>query len=146
MIIPLEGFQSYAESCKDRIKVLQKKAVRIIDRANYNANTAPIFKKLKILRIDDIIDLELAKLSYRFVKKDLPSPISSLFTENAFNHNYNTRFKNNPRAPRHRTSILNKSFLNRSQTVWSKLDTSIRNSTKCTTLKSQFVKLKLNLY
>ncbi len=29
----------------NRIKVLQKKAVRIIDHACYNANTAPIFKK-----------------------------------------------------------------------------------------------------
>ena len=37
----------------NRIKVLQKKAIRIIVRACYNANTAPIFKKLKILHIDD---------------------------------------------------------------------------------------------
>ncbi len=70
----------------NRLKVLQRKAVRIIYGASCNSNTAPIFKKLDILRIDDMIDLEVAKLSFRFINKELPRPISILFTPKDHGH------------------------------------------------------------
>ena len=93
-----------------------------------------------------MIELDLAKLSYRFVKKELPLPITRLFTANVFNHNYNTRARNDPRAPRHHSSKLHKSFLNKSQSVWSKLDTAMKNSKKFETLKNLFVKSRTSQY
>ena len=130
----------------NRLKVLQKKAVRIIYGASYNANTAPIFKKLDILRIDDMIDLEVAKLSFRFINKELPCPISTLFTPNSFNHTYNTRGRNYPRVSRHNTSIYHKSFLNRSPTIWSTLDASIRSIAKLNSFKNRFARLRISTY
>ena len=55
--------------------------------AKYNDNTAPIFKKLNILCMEDLIELELVKLSFQFVKNKLPPPIMALFIPNAY-HNY----------------------------------------------------------
>ncbi len=51
----------------NRVKVLQKKALRTIDHAKYNANSSNLSKKTKILLIDDLIELELAKISHRYV-------------------------------------------------------------------------------
>ncbi len=77
-----------------------------------------------------MIDLEVAKLSLRFVNNELPLPIRDLFTPNAFNHNYNTRARNEPRIARHRTRVFHKSFLIRSKTVWSALVTHVKRASK----------------
>ncbi len=130
----------------NRLKVLQKKAVRVIAKACYNANSAPLFKKLQILRISDMIDLEVAKLSFRFVNNELPLPIRDLFTPNAFNHNYNTRARNEPRIARHRTSLFHKSFLIRSQTVWSALVTHVKRASKFNSFRNMFTKLRISKY
>ncbi len=130
----------------NRLKVLQKKAIRVIGKACYNANTAPIFKKLQILRISDMIDLEVAKVSFRYVYNELPLPIRGLFTLNAFNHGYNTRARNEPRIARHRTSVFHKSFLIRSQTVWSALQMSIKRTTKFTSFRNLFIKQRISSY
>ena len=37
-----------------RIRVLQKKAIRIISLSKYNAHTETIFKRLNLLKVDDI--------------------------------------------------------------------------------------------
>ncbi len=129
-----------------RLKTLQKKAIRIIAKVKWNANTAPIFKKLNILCIDDMIELELAKLSFRYVKNKLPPPIRALFTPNAYNHNYNTRARNDPRVSKHHYSAFHKSFLIRSPTIWSHLGTTIKNVTTIKAFKNNFVKMKLSRY
>ena len=51
---------------------LQKKAVRVIVNANYNAHADPIFKRLNILKVDDIAVSKLYKFYYRYTKKTLP--------------------------------------------------------------------------
>ncbi len=107
------------------LQILQKKAVRALVGATYNANTSPIFKKLEILRISDLIDLEQAKLSYKFVHNELPPGISKLFLPNAFNHRYNTRAGRNPRVAKHKIHIIHKSFLIKSPTIWSNLPLNI---------------------
>ncbi len=81
----------------NRVRVLQKKALRAVMKASYNANTKNICKSVKILMIDDIIDLELAKISYRYSNKSLPAPVQGLFQSNDFSHTYNTRARNHPR-------------------------------------------------
>ncbi len=129
-----------------RLQVLQKKAVRALVGARYNANTSPIFRRLKILRISDLIDLEQAKLSYKFVHNELPPGISMLFLPNAFNHRYNTRAIRNPRVAKHKTSIIHKSFLIKSPTIWSDLPLIIKSATTVKALKNRFTKHKIASY
>ena len=47
---------------QNRIFQLQKKAIRTITRSKYNAHTEPLFKKLNILKVNDI---QIRKL-YKF--------------------------------------------------------------------------------
>ena len=62
-----------------RLNVSQRKAVRSICRAKYNAHTNPLFAKTKILKMADLTDLEILKLMYLYSKSTLPTPLMNLF-------------------------------------------------------------------
>ena len=81
---------------QDRILKIQKKAVRSITISKYNAHTEPIFKTLKLLKINDIFKCQTLKFCYKLLNGNLPvyfnqgdwySPISNI-------HCYNTRRQN----------------------------------------------------
>ncbi len=91
-----------------RIKTLQNKALRIITKANYNASTKPLAKKLDILLFDELVDLELSKISYRYTNRSLPKPVRELFQDNSFTHRYNTRARNHPRIEKHKSASFYK--------------------------------------
>ena len=62
-----------------RLFKLQKKAVRIICKKKYNAHTDPLFKSLKILKIEDIYKLQSLKFYFGLENKILPSYFLSNF-------------------------------------------------------------------
>ena len=47
-----------------RIEVLQKRAIRILDDSAFDAHTGPIFKKLGLLKLNDICMLQLGELMF----------------------------------------------------------------------------------
>jgi hypothetical protein len=47
-----------------KIKLLQKKAVRIVVGAKYNANTAPIFYDIKVLPYDKLLKQFICKFMH----------------------------------------------------------------------------------
>ena len=56
---------------------LQKKAVRIISKSNYNSHTNPLFKKLNVLKFPDLCALHDLKFCYKFGNDMLPKYFSS---------------------------------------------------------------------
>ena len=58
---------------------LQKRAVRMVDGQPRLAHTAPIFKKLKLLRLRDIGKQQMLLLLHRKLKAYMPSQIDELF-------------------------------------------------------------------
>ena len=77
-----------------RIQKLQKKAIRIICGAKYNAHTDPLFKNLSILKVQDIFTLQCAKFFFRFSNKKLPVYFNDFFQRNNDIHDHNTRNSN----------------------------------------------------
>ena len=51
---------------------LQKRFLRIISLSNYNAHTEPIFKRLEIMTIKNLFDLDCLKFVYNYKKGELP--------------------------------------------------------------------------
>ena len=45
-------------------------------------HTDPVFKKLRIMKIEDLIKFELCKLAYQVKENLLPKPILDLFNVN----------------------------------------------------------------
>ena len=76
-----------------RLEKLQKRAVRIITNSSYNAHTDPLFKKLNLLKVRDLFQLNVLKLYYKFRKKNLPFYTMNMFTyaNTAPQHDYNLR-------------------------------------------------------
>ena len=52
----------------EKIFKLQKKAIRLISLAKYNAHTEPLFKTLNLLKINDIFTSSQLKFYYKFLK------------------------------------------------------------------------------
>ena len=88
-----------------RILKLQKWAVRAITCSKYNAHTDPIFKKLNILKINDIHKLSAIKFYYKFKNNLLPKSFHAIFTSKMPSHEHKTRQRNTPRPDTPKTAL-----------------------------------------
>lgn len=78
-----------------RIYKLQKRAVRVLTASKYNAHTEPIFKQLKLLKIEDILKLQELKFYYKFKHNLLPHYLQNIPSNYNFEvHEHNTRIQN----------------------------------------------------
>ena len=81
---------SWGYSCY-RLFKLQKRAIRIVTLSKYNAHTDPLFKLNKLLKIEDIFEIQCLKFYYKYRKAILPKYLIDMFSENRDVHNHNTR-------------------------------------------------------
>ena len=89
------GIMTWGYKC-DRINKLQKKAIRIVSLSKYNAHTEPIFKRLQLLKVADILKIQELKFYYRFMHNTLPRYLQRIaFHQNSTIHDHNTRRQNN---------------------------------------------------
>ena len=135
-----------AKSNLKRIRTIQKKALRTITHAKFNASTNAICKSLSILLVDELIEMELTNVSYRFVNKSLPKSVMQLFQANSYHHAYLTRQRDNPRIEKHKTAIFNKSFLCKAPSFWASLPQSNKTKNKKGVFKSCLKKHLLKKY
>ena len=79
----------------NRIAKLQKKAIRTISNAKYNAHNEPLLKKLGILSVTDIFHISCLTFYYKFKKGELPINLQTFrFPTRADIHDHNTRLNN----------------------------------------------------
>ena len=122
-------FQSYLNN----IISMQKRAVRIVGHAPYNAHTSPIFTEFKILKLPDIYTLHLGKYMFMQQHLMLPEPLIKRFTFNRDIHSHDTRQRDCLHKCTRRTAIAAKSFMHRGPDYWNTLPEYIRlcPSIKC---------------
>ena len=69
---------------------------RILSASKYNAHTEPLFKNLKLLKIEHILKLHELKLYYKFIHIRLPVYLQNFkLDQNSSIHNINTRGQHN---------------------------------------------------
>lgn len=93
-----------------RIYKLQKKIVRIITNSNFIAHSDPLFKKLNILKIKDLFELNLLKFFYKLKKENIPYYFTNLYTRGRQMHDHNTRHCNNIRQIKYSHEFRKKSI------------------------------------
>ena len=69
----------------------QKRAVRILSNSKYNSHTDPIFKKLNLLKLKDLFELNVLKLFYKYKNNILPFYVSHMFSDYSVSHSYPLR-------------------------------------------------------
>ena len=79
----------------EEIRLVQKKAIRIISNANYTQHTRPLFKELNLLNIDDLFQNQYAALMWDQDHGLLPKCFDSYFTKVRNIHRYDTRSASN---------------------------------------------------
>ena len=102
--------------------------VRYITHSSPYANITPKYKKLNILKINELYTLEIGKFMYRSNKNMLPSSFDQYFDE--IRHNYQTRSRtnNNLVMPMPRTDIGKQSIKFTGVKIWSDIPLVIKNA------------------
>jgi hypothetical protein len=97
-----------SQSNLNRINILHKKAIRIINRAKYNAHTAPLFKQSSILPFDMQVKYNKLMLMHSIRYNYCPSSLNDIFTVNANNNDHNLRHVEDFIVPHPRIELFKK--------------------------------------
>jgi len=93
------GILVWGNSANKLLK-LQKKAIRVVANVKYNAHTQPLFKKLGLLTVTDILELQDLKFLYKLENGSLPTYFTStMFKRQSQIHSYSTRQTDDFRIP-----------------------------------------------
>ena len=113
------------------IVLLQKKIIRIMTFSKFDAHTNPIFHKLKLLKINEIIKLYIAIFMYQYVQGMLPNAFDSFFTTTNSMHDYSTRLalKSTFHLPKIRTNFGKFSIRYFGSKVWNGIEDSLKSLT-----------------
>ncbi len=111
-----------------RIILLQKRAVRVLSRSNFDAHTDPIFKELHIIKFRDICSLQIGQFMFSYKHGLLPASFDTFFTLNSEIHNYLTRNAKSFHLPLCRTNICQFSIRYQGPKFFNSLGDEIVNS------------------
>ena len=111
-----------------RLVTLQKRAVRTISRSAFDPHTDPTFKSLKLLKFENIISLQVAKIMYLYKSGQLPESFQNMFFTGQEIHNYNTRNRSFFRLPSCRTNVRKFSLRLQGPKIFNSLNDEIKNS------------------
>ena len=75
----------------NQITILQKKCIRLINFAQFNAHTSTLFAKDNLLQLEDMITSNKPKLALDYKRKAIPDDLCNLFHLNCTVHSYCTR-------------------------------------------------------
>ena len=92
-------------SKSNRLIKLQKWALRTISNSKYNAHTDPVFKKLGLLKIQDIYKSSALKLHFKYKNEKVPSYFKEIFFVTNHSHDHGTRYGGQPRFYQTKTAL-----------------------------------------
>ena len=104
---------------------LQKKAIRIINKSKFDTKTSPIFHSLGILNVENVHKLNCLTFMFNCLEGNKFPIFRNKVMENAFNHNYNTRNREQLNPPFERLEICRKSFFCKGIDLWNNLNLSL---------------------
>lgn len=136
------------ESRVRKLMVLQKRAIRVVDKAQYRDHTDPIFKKYNCLKFQDIVNLKSLIIVYQAKNNILPDNVQNLFKESQSAHKYNTRSSANGNFDVQycRTKLRSMAISIKGVKLWNELAINIHNSKSVMVFKKKVKKLFLCKY
>ena len=128
---------------RDRLQKLQNKILRVIDGAPYYSHIGPILKKYRVLNVNDLGKLDNLKFMHRVIFDTAPKPLINLL-------NYKKEQKNSRTKSivvmKHKSDVLNKSFIVSSTILWNKLKLEIKMKENYSSFKKAVKSAFLHLY
>ena len=95
---------------------------------SFHENSSPIFRKLNIIKLDDLISYHIAVFMYRFNNSLLPSVFDALYSKVREIHHYNTRSaaKQSYYLPKARTNYGKFNIRFQGPKIWNSIDDKIK--------------------
>ena len=124
-----------------KLFIIQKKIVRSIPKRSYWEHSHPLFTCLKLIKLNDVYELEIGKFMYNYVHRNLPHYLSDIFTFTHDIHIHETRQASHIHI-RPFTSLTVKSsnsFLCKGPLIWNRIPLTIQQKNN---IKSVAVSLK----
>ena len=75
--------------------MLQKRAVRVVDKAQFRDHASKMFEKYRILKFNDLVKFHTCVFMYKASNVMLPENVQTQFCKNQDIHKYSTRNKEN---------------------------------------------------
>ena len=114
---------------KRKLLILQKRALRIICGKLRDDHSNPLYKMLKILKINDINTFLIATFMHKHYNQEIPDIFGDMFTNNSTVHNYDTRQNSELHVPKVKSNLTKMTLRYAGVITWNKI---IRNiSFKC---------------
>ena len=136
---------TYSSRLRELI-LLQKRAIRIIDKAGFRDHTSGIFKRLKLLKFVDLSYYQTCVLMYNANKGTLPTKVQVNFKRNCDVHKYNTRLKDNFYTRQTTTQISKMSVNLKGVEIWNNLPKTTKSSVSINVFKRRIRKAMLERY
>ena len=97
----------------NRLVILQKKALRIMNYQPQNSHTSPLFRKAAVLKFKDKINLENILFISKSINNLLPSLFNNWFVFSSDTHKYNTSWSSNDKLQKYsyRTNTYGKNSI-----------------------------------
>ena len=134
-------------SALQELLVLQKRAIRIINKSNYLSHTSPIFKDLAILKLSDINFYQTVLFVYKCKQNMLPVVCSRFVTFNiSVAEGRNLRSVNEFIIPYCRTNLRAKCMNVRGPKHFSILPEVVRKAVSVSNFKSTFLSFLFTQY
>ena len=95
MILPYLNYacKIWGNNFETRLKnlvVLQKRAIRLVDKANYIEHSEPLFAKYKCQKLCDIVHLKTLIITFQAEYNMLPVNLQKMLKTSMYDHKYNT--------------------------------------------------------
>ena len=107
--------------------IIQKEAIRVIYKRDFNAPTNKLFRNNRILKLGQLYNLNIGKLTYRYMTGEIPNSLKILYTLNNNIHPYFTRNRYNPHLFNRNSMVYQNSFLFKGLKLWVNLPDDIKN-------------------
>ena len=130
----------------NRLILLQKRIIRIVNKKPFDAHTDPLFRDSKFTKFADIYSLHLGKFMYSYNNNLLPPSFSNFLLCTNQIHSYNTRGSNRFYITFCRTNIRKFSIIYKGPVFFNKLCSDIRNSLSLYSFQSKIKHYFLSCY
>ena len=130
-----------------RLEILQKRAVRIVTNSSFNSTSGPLFFRLKLLKLSDIVNFQTAQFMFKVKNNLLPIICNNYVTVASMaSQVYVTRHHSFFNILGCRTGLREKSLKIRGPKIWNRLPVLIQNLCSFLTFKRELFSLYINSY
>ena len=132
----IEAWYGAPEYARNRVFLLQKKAIRAICSLPYLSSTRDKFEALKILKLEALYKVKIANQVFAYFNSS--SNCNLTFNINSQYHGYNTRNRNLLTIPQFNKSKTQLSICYQGVKVWNSIPEAIRNSKTINEFKNKY--------